>query len=150
MPRCTPRTNLTTDFLHQRFIQRDAVRQLHKQHHLDVAFNGSPDHDGVRHFIHGFHDPVNLRRSDSDPARIQCRIASTGNSDAALFGEHHEVAVMPHPRELLEIRASVFGLRLVVPPKTEWHGWERLFTDQLPHLVQNRLPIRVVHLHRHA
>ncbi len=121
--------DLPADALFQRLVERDPVAQLDEQHDADVAVPFLADGQRLEHVGNLLDLAIDFRRADAYAARIQHRVGTAENDEAAMARLRGEIAVGPDIGEMRVVGREIF-LAVGIVPEAERHRWKRAGADQ--------------------
>ncbi len=130
-------------------IEFIALAQLDKEDDAHVVVPPLADDQGVLDFAEGLDHPVDLGGADAHAAGVEGGVGAAVDDDAAARGDLDEIAVPPHPLEVVEVGLAIlFAVRIV--PEAHRHGGEGTGADQLPLLADQRFALVRPGLDLHA
>src|SRR5690606_22332063 len=92
---------------------------------------------------------VDFSGADAHATRIERRVRTAIDDDAAMVSDFGEVAVAPGVVEALKVGGVIFGTVRIVPEHHR-HAWEGVGADQLALLGRDLVAVVVPDLDRHA
>jgi hypothetical protein len=85
-------------------------------------------------------DAVELARAETDAAAVERRVGAPRDDAAAALGELDPVALAPHPREHVEVRAAV-ERAVLIAPELRGHGRHRARDHELAQLAHDHAAV---------
>src|SRR5882672_3243557 len=133
----------------QTFVERQALAQLHEQHHAHVADlpgrPGLPDDERLHNLVELLDLAVDLGGPDAHAARVEHGIGAAVDDHPAVGCDLAPVAVRPYARKPLEVGGAVF-LPAGVAKEPDGQRGKRPSADELALLAFDRTPALVEHL----
>src|SRR5690606_21547721 len=124
----------------ERLVQRNSSGQPHEQDDAHVVLPILTDADRLDDLRHLLDLIVDLRSPDPHPARIERRIGTSVDDDAAMLRPFGKVAMAPDILEPLEIGCAVFRAVRVIP-EHDGHRGKRPSADELALFAAHRLAV---------